>query len=211
MKDKKSLIFGTILVIAIVSSACYLPQIVSSEDMIATEVGKAVDDALEQTAEVVSEVVPTYTPYPTYTPAPTYTTEPYSYRGGPFYYNNGYYPSDGPVHFTNYCNKSEFLNETIEDNTIFSPGDTFTKTWTFMNVGQCTWTTDDYKFVLISGNSMGGNVVSALPNDVPPGGIVQLSVDFTAPVKMGTYKGNWAIVSDNGEKFSNCWVQIKVR
>ena len=200
-KANKIIILGAILVIAISSIACYFPQFVSSNDAIATEVEKAVNDILEETESVKSSA--TYTPYPTYTPVPTYTSEPYS----PYYQ---YWPSDSGVRMTNTCNDGDFIAETIVDNSVFSPGDSFTKSWTLKNVGYCTWTTD-YNLVFISGNTMSGDTVSNLPYDVPPGGTVVVSIDLTAPVKLGTYKGTWSLQSDEGYNFAKFWVQIRVR
>ena len=48
-----------------------------SEDAVATEVARALEDAATQTASVPT-VAPTYTPYPTYTPFPTATEMPSS-------------------------------------------------------------------------------------------------------------------------------------
>lgn len=206
MKNNKSLFLGIILITAFLSSACFFSNILTTDQVIATEVEKALDDALEQTAEV--EAAATYTPYPTYTPVPTYTTQPNS-TSWPFW--NEYIPSDtGGSRLTGYCNDATFLEETIPDNTVFNPGDVFTKTWTLKNTGQCTWTTD-YQLVFTSGNSLSGDTSSYLPYEVPPGGYVVLSVELKAPSSTGTYKGNWAVESDNGYSFANFWVQIKVR
>ena len=40
------------------------------------------------------------------------------------------------------CNKPKFQGETIPDNSEFDPGDSFTKTWTVLNDGTCSWTTN---------------------------------------------------------------------
>jgi len=205
MRISKTRIFIFLAAIALISSACYFPQIMTSDQAVATEVEKALDDIMEQTASAKIEA--TYTPYPTYTPAPTYTTQAFT---APYY--DAYVPSDsgGRRNITNYCNNATFVSETIPDNTIFSRGDTFTKTWTLRNTGRCTWSTD-YHLIFYSGNSLGGVIASELPHDVPPGGIVLLSVDLTAPSAAGTYKGDWSIESDDGYRFAKFWVQIKVR
>jgi len=70
MKNKK-MIIGILITIAIITIACYIPEVLSSDDVIASEVAEALDNALEQT-----EAAATYTPYPTYTPNPTYTSQP---------------------------------------------------------------------------------------------------------------------------------------
>lgn len=204
MKNKYFL-FASLLIAALFTSACFLTNIVTADEAIATEVEKALGEIMEQTS--AAEAAATYTPYPTYTPAPTYT--PQGYLTGPFW--NQYIPSDtGDSRMTGYCNDAYFKEETIADNTIFNPGDYFTKTWTLKNTGQCTWTTD-YKLVFVSGNSMSGDTSSSIPYEVLPGGYIVLSVDLKAPSSEGTYLGYWALQSKNGSRFANFWVQIKVR
>lgn len=76
METKKRIISGGILlVMAAATVACFIPEVISSDDAIATEVSIALEEVLEETAAVA----PTYTPYPTYTPLPTYTPDPYLY------------------------------------------------------------------------------------------------------------------------------------
>lgn len=204
---KKYPLLAAVIAILLVSSACYFPTIISSDAAVATEVQKSLEDILDETA--AAEAAATYTPYPTYTPEPTYTPQATAWYA-PFY--NQYIPSDsgGRTSITNYCNYATFVTETITDNTVFNPGDTFTKTWTIRNTGQCTWDTD-YQLVFTSGNSLSGDTSSDLPHDVPPGGVVVLSVKLKAPGIPGTYKGEWAIESDDGYRFAKFWVQIKVR
>lgn len=204
MKTKNNIILSSLLLIVIISTACYFPTIMTADDARATEVDKAVNEILDQTA--AANAAATYTPYPTYTPVPTFTPESY-YRYDYDQYNHWYYWNKNRI--TNYCNDAVFLEETIPDNTIFRPGEPFTKTWVLRNTGQCVWDSG-YHLVFTSGNSMGGDRYSVLPQDVPPGGVVEISVDMTAPSQYGTYKGYWAVESDTGYRFANFWVQIKV-
>jgi hypothetical protein len=188
--------------LALIAAGCYFPGLFTSKEDIANEIEQAVNKALAQTEE--AKPAATYTPYPTYTPMPTYTSVP------PTPYRELYYPSDSGTRLTWYCLDPDFVNETIPDNTVFSPGETFTKTWTLENEGQCTWTTN-YNLVFVSGNSMSGDTVIPLAKNVPPGGRIVLSVDLKAPSAYGTYIGNWGIETDDGDVFANFWVQIKVR
>jgi hypothetical protein len=203
-KANKKIVSAAIFVILISSIACYFPQFVSSDDMVATEVEKTMENILRETE--TAKQAATYTPYPTYTPEPTYTSEP-DYYYWPY---NQYWPSDSGTWLSNSCNNANFVSETIKDNSVFNPGETFTKTWTLKNVGRCTWTTD-YKLVFVSGNTMSGDTVSRLPYAVPPGGTVVVSVDLKAPTRLGTYKGEWSLQTDDGYNFARFWVQIKVR
>ena len=201
-KANKFTVFGAVFVIVISSIACYFPQFVSSDDAVATEVEKAVNDILDETEAAISSA--TYTPYPTYTPVPTYTSEP------AYWPYNRYWPSDSGVWLSNSCNDADFVSETIVDNSVFRPGERFTKTWTLKNVGRCTWTTD-YKLVFVSGNTMSGDTVSYFPYNVYPGETVVIPVDLKAPNQWGTFKGNWGLQTDDGYNFARFWVQIKVR
>ena len=59
-KANKFTVFGAVFVIVISSIACYFPQFVSSDDAVATEVEKAVNDILDETEAAISSA--TYTP-----------------------------------------------------------------------------------------------------------------------------------------------------
>ncbi len=61
-----------------------------------------------------------------------------------------------------------------------------------MNSGSSTWTTD-YKLVFVDGDQMGTNTEYRMPMTVDAGKIIDLSVELTAPVAIGTYKGYWKI------------------
>ncbi len=205
MKQPKTIIFAIILALVLVSSACYFPQFISTEDAIATSVADALQKYADQTATV--EAIATYTPYPTYTPNPTYTPQPSS-AWYPYLYD--YHPSDSGVRVGYYCNHASFVSETIADNTIFNAGESFTKSWTLMNTGQCTWSSG-YRLVFREGSTMGGVLSSALPHDVPPGGTVTLSVILASPSSFGTYRGDWGLQTADGYRFALFWVQIHVR
>ena len=118
---KKYPLLAVVLTILLVSSACYFPTNINSEAVVATEVQRALQDILDETATV--NAAATYTPYPTYTPAPTYTPQATAWYA-PYY--DQYIPSDsgGRRSITNYCNSATFVTETITDNTVFNPGDT---------------------------------------------------------------------------------------
>jgi len=67
---------------------------------------------------------------------------------------------------TTICDIAQFITDvTIQDDTILTPGETFTKTWRFKNVGVCSWT-PSYAIVFASGNSMNGPATQALAGNV---------------------------------------------
>ncbi len=97
--------------------------------------------------------------------------------------------------------RMEFVADvTVPDGTNFKPGERFTKTWRVKNAGTSTWTTA-YTLVFASGASMGGPASAPLPLDVPPGAIVDLSVDLVAPADQGSYTGNWLLRNAAGTNF----------
>ena len=114
------------------------------------------------------------------------------------------------------CNWALFIKDvTVPDNTTFSPGESFTKTWRLKNIGSCAWTTG-YSMVFLNGVSMNGTTVT-MPHKVNPGETVDLSVDLVAPNQTGTYRGNWMLRNKDG-RFGigdgadiAFWVQIKVK
>jgi hypothetical protein len=142
---------------------------------------------------------PTNTPEPTLTPTPTITLTP------------------TPIEQSADCtNKAAFVDETVPDESSFSPGQTFTKTWTLKNTGTCIWT-PEYKLVYVDGEKMGTTTSQPIGQAVQPDGTVELKIDFTAPGTSGVYQGNWKLETADGKQFglgANAdklfWVRIKV-
>ncbi|MFN2213952.1 MAG: NBR1-Ig-like domain-containing protein [Anaerolineales bacterium] len=115
------------------------------------------------------------------------------------------------------CNQAQFVRDlTVQDNTPFTPGSSFVKTWRLKNIGHCTWTTD-YVLVFESGDAMKAKTPIRLPKSVEPNQTVDLSVVLTAPLKTGTYRGDWLLSDPQGDTFGvgasghqTFWVQIRV-
>ncbi|MEA4907143.1 MAG: NBR1-Ig-like domain-containing protein [Anaerolineaceae bacterium] len=115
------------------------------------------------------------------------------------------------------CDRAGFVSDvTVGDNTVFSPGSTFVKTWRLQNTGSCTWTSS-YQLVFDSGNAMGGPTAVGLPGTVAPGQTVDLSVTLVAPASTGTYQGFWKLQNASGARFgiganagTAFWVKIIV-
>ncbi len=59
-------------------------------------------------------------------------------------------------------------DETIPDGTVFDPGDSFIKTWTLRNAGECDWSTDT-RMVFEDGDQLGGPSSVKLDRVVRPG------------------------------------------
>jgi hypothetical protein len=88
---------------------------------------------------------------------------------------------------------------TIPDGTKIYPGAKFTKTWKVYNSGTCAWT-KDYRLTYISGNPMGADTFN-LPKSVPPGGYMDISIEFTAPDIPEDYSNFWRLRNPAGEIF----------
>jgi hypothetical protein len=72
--------------------------------------------------------------------------------------------------------------------------------------------------VFVSGDQMGGQNLMPLPTEVAPGQTIDLAMNFTAPIIVGDYRGNWQIRNDKGQNFGTTatanrpfWVSIRVR
>jgi hypothetical protein len=143
---------------------------------------------------------PTAVPSATLAPTPTATstTAPATETNPP------------PATPTPCVNDSAFVTDVnVPDGTHFSGGAGFTKTWRLRNDGTCTWTTA-YTLRYIAGDALGGSQVN-VPNEVPPGATLDLSVALTAPAGGGSFRGNWQLHSPAGEPFgTKPYVDIRV-
>ena len=120
----------------------------------------------------------------------------------------------------NCLNKASVDDANIPDDTVFAPGESFEKSWTVINKGDCTWT-GDYGLVFVDGDAMGApdEAVPFLQTLFEPDSEVIASVTLTAPDEPGTYRGNWMLQNGAGERFGwgvgdenqeVFWVQILV-
>ncbi len=114
------------------------------------------------------------------------------------------------------CDLAEFLDETVPDGTVYAPGAKFTKTWTLLNAGTCTWT-GQYAIVFMSGNAMGAPAAQPLTtNPVKPGEKVTLSLLLTAPEVAGTHRADFKLRNAGGAIFAfkdplkSFWAEITV-
>ncbi|MBI9045469.1 MAG: hypothetical protein JEZ06_13345 [Anaerolineaceae bacterium] len=68
------------------------------------------------------------------------------------------------------------------------------------NIGSCTWNTS-YEAVFINGDQMGGPNDINLTGNAHPNQTVDITISFTAPAAVGTYKGIWKLRNGSGEVF----------
>src|SRR5690606_27513296 len=88
----------------------------------------------------------------------------------------------------------------IPDGSVVRPGQAFTKTWRLRNDGTCTWT-PSYALVFGAGNALSGPAAQALGATVPPGGVVDISVNLAAPTANGDYRSEWFLRNEQGALF----------
>ena len=122
--------------------------------------------------------------------------------------------------------RSAFVQETIPDGTLVLYGQRFSKTWELQNVGRVPWEgrylqclDDEIVVYTLSGEKL--RISENLKPDVqripvpvtPPGELVKLTVEFTAPSMPGTFISYWKSVCEDG---SSCFpsaqgLSVKVR
>ena len=100
-----------------------------------------------------------------------------------------------------YCDQAQFVSDlTAPDGSSFAPGAGFTKSWRLMNLGTCTWNTS-YTLVWAGGDAVGAPAPVRLPANVPPGQMVDISVNLTAPATAGHYKALFKLSNSSGVQF----------
>ncbi len=101
------------------------------------------------------------------------------------------------------CNRAAFIKDvTVLDGSKVAPGETFTKTWQVRNIGTCTWTKDVYELVYSAGENFGITTSVKLKEDVPPHGIVDISIEnMVAPGTSGIHYSHWKLSNGNNETF----------
>ena len=115
---------------------------------------------------------------------------------------------------TGSCQDSALMiaDVTVPDDTQMSPGETFTKTWRFMNNGKCNWS--GYTIAFVAGDRMASPDTAPVA-DTEAGKTVDVSVQLTAPSADGSYTGFYELKKANGETLpigieSTFWVRILI-
>jgi hypothetical protein len=107
-------------------------------------------------------------------------------------------------------NHAQWVSQSIADDTIFAPGETFTMSWRLKNTGTSTWTAS-YLLRYYSGNIFGTPKEISLGREVLPGGEIDINVDMKAPAIPGSYQTNWVMSNENRTNFKEpVFLKIKV-
>ncbi len=104
-----------------------------------------------------------------------------------------------PVNFEGCVNQVTFVEDvSIPDDTVFAPGEVFTKTWKVRNTGTCNWI-PGYQLAYVAGDQMEGEnrpIPLVLAGDEE-----DLSVVLRAPLAAGEYRGDWQLQNESGDFF----------
>ena len=213
MTLKTRVFFLTTLLCSAIISSCNFPLIKSSQD--------GVDDSqsdlqMTDVSILATSVAQTLSAFESQIEQQA-TTEPESAAlstSTPSEENNGNQGLNQPLaqnysYAANVCYAASTVSETIYDNTVMDPEEDFTKTWTLLNSGTCSWYSG-YQLVHVSGYQMGGKSPQYISKEITPGESVTFSIDMEAPSSKGTYTGNWELQTSDGTTITTVWVKIIV-
>ncbi len=186
-------ILPALVVLLAMLLACNMPlgPRINPADATITAAIKTVEVRLTGSAVALSmtpEDTATETRVPTNTPVNTNTPRP---------------PTNTPVPPTavTRCNWAQFVDDvSIPDGTRMAPGQSFTKTWRLKNIGTCTWT-GEYSVAFESGEAMSAPAEVPIPEVVPPGDTIDVSVNLKAPATPGRKTGYWKLRNPAGVPF----------
>lgn len=88
---------------------------------------------------------------------------------------------------------------TIPDNSLLAAGQMFRKTWRLRNDGTCAWGQNAAVAAVTNVNNqpLGAPITIGMPA-VPPGGVIDLSIDMVAPNQAGTHRSEWMFMVNEG-------------
>jgi len=167
--------------------------------------GRAIPTLVPTSGQQIGGTDPTATPTPT-PPSPLTTSTPDT-TSPPAATDTPVPDISGEGECT--LNAAWVADVTVPDNTVFSPGAAFIKTWRVRNSGTCDWETGT-KLVHVSGDPLGGPAEVTI-GAVAAGSNTDVSVNMSAPTAPGTYKSNWQPQAPDGTRFGSViYAQIVV-
>lgn len=176
----KKKILIVLLALSLTVSACGAPS-AEERDMISTAAAQTVEARFTEMVKNTATPKPTQAkPTATATATPTETPLP------------GVAPEG--------CLVANFVSETIPDGTVVKTGEYFTKSWTLLNNGTCTWN-KDYKLVYWAGDLIGSAAEYNFFEIAGPGETMTIPIQLRAPDVPGNYTGSWKIKSPSGYIF----------
>ena len=170
-----------LLIISLALAACNLPGRSSQNaSAIATSAAQTVQAVLSPAASPAVTQLPPTQPLPTLTA----TTEKCE--------DNAKYTA---------WTRNNILYDAKETKKSLAPGVAFNMSWTFQNIGSCTWNSA-YKMYFDSGAPLTGATgfpILEAGKTVAPGGTVTLALTMTAPAQAGDYQSTYRLQNDQGQ------------
>ena len=169
--------------------------VVQTAQAAASETAAAMPPTLTPTLTQIPTQTPSITPSPTPTflfllLTPTKTPLPTS--------------SAGPL-------ACQLTAKTPVDNTTLKKNQKFTMSWTVGNVGSAEWDPAHVDLIYVSGARMNAPKVADLPNSVPPGQSITLTLSMIAPSTAGAYKSVWALQQGKSNNFCKLNINLIVQ
>lgn len=158
-----------------------LPRLPATWTVVASPITEVEMGYTEEAPQATEDNLPTLTPMPTFTATFTATPE----------MTSTYTPAP---------NQALWIAQTPADGTVFSPGQEFDMIWKIQNTGILSWTSR-YGYRYVSGEPIHQKSEYGLRKTVPAGGIAEIIVDMNAPKTPGSYRTEWAMYDDGGNKF----------
>lgn len=201
--------FAIAAIFVILLSACYLPVKKEADDPETLQTAIAQTVVVRKTENAFATIVADLTAMPPTVPPIVITATP---PGTP-----PAAPTTGSTTPGAICDWASLIEDvTVPDDTVLQPGQSFTKTWRFKNIGSCSWT-PDYSIAFVSGASLNAPASIRLNTTITPGSTMDISVPMTAPTSAGSYTSNWIFKNAVGTQFglgssarSGFWVKITV-
>ena len=100
------------------------------------------------------------------------------------------------------ADRAQWVAQSIPDDTVFAPGQTFSMTWQLKNVGASTWTAA-YLLRYYSGDLLGAPKEIVLGQDVLPGATIAITLKMKAPAAAGKYRSDWVLSSETRSNFKD--------
>ncbi len=142
-------------------------------------------------------LTPSATPIPSHTPTSTYASIPTLEASA----------SPGPLATlpsitlaAGFRDQAQWVSQSVADNSILTPGETFTMTWSIRNVGTSSWTAS-YLLRFYSGDTFGAPKETKLGRVVLPMGTIDISIPMKAPITPGFYRSDWVLSNESRSNF----------
>jgi hypothetical protein len=120
-------------------------------------------------------------------------------------------PGSNPTATAIGCYSSALVSETIPSGSRLDPGESFRKTWTIKNTGTCDWDRE-FRITHVGGYDFEGADPKRIPEKVPAGSTIDISMSIVAPDDPDTYSSSWRLATDDGVVFGQVFtIEIRVR